>query len=162
MCHYAECHHRQCDGTFFSKHKQPFVFEGKFHSINYFNWILFFQWNTISLFTWINFICCTFLITGINGLLKTLAAQGKFWTNLPFSAIFCRWQKWRLDLNHRHKRIHCPGPPALFWLRNYVASHFLPVAPQSDVKQTFYCTVYNITLKSSCEAQRASKNLKKL
>jgi hypothetical protein len=33
-----------------------------------------------------------------------------------------------------------------------------------DCKQNFYCTVYNIyiTLNSNCEAQRASKNLKKI
>jgi hypothetical protein len=36
------------------------------------------------------------------------------------------------------------------------------VAPQSGAKQIFYCTVYYITLYSSCEAQRASKNLKKI
>jgi hypothetical protein len=34
------------------------------------------------------------------------------------------------------------------------------VAPQSGAKESFYCTVYNITLNSNCEAQRASKNLK--
>ena len=28
--------------------------------------------------------------------------------------------------------------------------------------QIFYCTVYYITLNSNCEAQRASKNLKKI
>ncbi len=31
-----------------------------------------------------------------------------------------------------------------------------------DCKQNFYCTVYNITLNSNCEAQRASKNLIKI
>ncbi len=31
-----------------------------------------------------------------------------------------------------------------------------------DCKQNFYCTVYYVTLNSNCEAQRASKNLKKL
>ena len=31
-----------------------------------------------------------------------------------------------------------------------------------DCKQIFYCTVYYITLNSNCEAQRASKNLKKI
>jgi hypothetical protein len=35
------------------------------------------------------------------------------------------------------------------------------VAPQTGAKEKFYCTVYYITLKSNCEAQRASKNLKK-
>jgi hypothetical protein len=36
------------------------------------------------------------------------------------------------------------------------------VAPQSGAKQIFYCTVYYITLNSNCEAQSASKNLKKI
>jgi hypothetical protein len=36
------------------------------------------------------------------------------------------------------------------------------VAPQSGAKQIFYCTVYHITLNSNCEAQKASKNLKKI
>jgi hypothetical protein len=36
------------------------------------------------------------------------------------------------------------------------------VAPQSGAKQIFYCTVYYVTLNSNCEAQRASKNLKKI
>jgi hypothetical protein len=31
------------------------------------------------------------------------------------------------------------------------------VAPQSGAKEQFYCTVYYITLKSHCVAQRASK-----
>ncbi len=31
-----------------------------------------------------------------------------------------------------------------------------------DCKQIFYCTVYYITLNSNSEAQRASKNLKKI
>ncbi len=31
-----------------------------------------------------------------------------------------------------------------------------------NCKQKFYCTVYYITLNSNCEAQRASKNLKKI
>jgi hypothetical protein len=31
-----------------------------------------------------------------------------------------------------------------------------------DCKQNSYCTVYYITLNSNCEAQRASKNLKKI
>jgi hypothetical protein len=34
------------------------------------------------------------------------------------------------------------------------------VAPQSGAKENNYCTVYNITLNSNCEAQRASKNWK--
>jgi hypothetical protein len=37
----------------------------------------------------------------------------------------------------------------------------MAVAPLSGAKQIFYCTVYYITLNSNCEAQRASKNLKK-
>jgi hypothetical protein len=36
------------------------------------------------------------------------------------------------------------------------------VAPPSDAKQIFYYTVYNITLNSNCEAQRASTNLKRI
>jgi hypothetical protein len=47
-------------------------------------------------------------------------------------------------------------------LSSYVASHFLAVAPQSGAKQFFNCTVNYITLNSNCEAQRASKNLKKI
>jgi hypothetical protein len=35
------------------------------------------------------------------------------------------------------------------------------VAPLSGAKKN-YCTVYYITLNSNCEAQRASKNLKKI
>jgi hypothetical protein len=47
-------------------------------------------------------------------------------------------------------------------LSSYVASRCLALAPQSDAKQNFYCTVYYITFNSNCEAQRASKNLKKI
>jgi hypothetical protein len=36
------------------------------------------------------------------------------------------------------------------------------VVVQSGAKDQFYCTVYYITLNSNCEAQRASKNLKKM
>jgi hypothetical protein len=36
------------------------------------------------------------------------------------------------------------------------------VAPQSGAKQIFYFSFYYITLHSSCEAQRASKNLIKI
>jgi hypothetical protein len=43
----------------------------------------------------------------------------------------------------------------------YVAGH-LAVVPQSGTKDQFYCTVYYITLNSKCEAQGASKNLKKI
>jgi hypothetical protein len=35
------------------------------------------------------------------------------------------------------------------------------VAPQSGAKGNIYCTVYYITSNPNCEAQRASKNLKK-
>jgi hypothetical protein len=52
--------------------------------------------------------------------------------------------------------------PALFWLGSYVASHCLAVAPQLGAEQKIYCTVYYVTLNSNCEAQRTSKNLKKL
>ncbi len=34
--------------------------------------------------------------------------------------------------------------------------------PKLDCKQNFYCTFYYVTLNSNCEAQRASKNLKKI
>ncbi len=37
-----------------------------------------------------------------------------------------------------------------------------PNLPKLDCKQNFYCTVYYITLNSNSEAQRASKNLKKI
>jgi hypothetical protein len=53
---------------------------------------------------------------------------------------------------------HQHGPPALFWLSNYVANHCLAVAPQSGAKDFFYCTGNYITFNSYCEAQRASKN----
>jgi hypothetical protein len=36
------------------------------------------------------------------------------------------------------------------------------VAPLSGANQNFYCTFYNITLNSNCEAQRTSKNLKEI
>jgi hypothetical protein len=54
------------------------------------------------------------------------------------------------------------GLPALFCLSSYVSSHHLAVAPKSGAKDQFYCTVYCITLNSNCEAQRVSKNLKKM
>jgi hypothetical protein len=57
---------------------------------------------------------------------------------------------------------HWRSLPALFWLSSYVTSHCLAVVPQSGAKQNVYCTFYYITLNSNCEAQRASKNLKKL
>jgi hypothetical protein len=38
----------------------------------------------------------------------------------------------------------------------------MAVVPLSGAKQIFYCTVSYITLNSNCEAQRASKNLKKI
>ncbi len=60
------------------------------------------------------------------------------------------------------KTAHWPGLPALFWLSSYVAGHCLAVAPQSGSKQIPYCILNYITLNSNCEAQRASKNLKKL
>ncbi len=53
------------------------------------------------------------------------------------------------------------GMPALYWLSSYITSHCWAAAPQSGAKQIFYCTLYYITLYSNCEAQRASKNLKK-
>ena len=43
----------------------------------------------------------------------------------------------------------------MFWKQNFKPTKL-------DCKQKFYCTVYYITLNSNCEAQRASKNLKKI
>jgi hypothetical protein len=37
----------------------------------------------------------------------------------------------------------------------------MAVASQSGAKENFYCTVYCIILNANCDAQRASKNLKK-
>jgi len=37
-----------------------------------------------------------------------------------------------------------------------------PNLPNWTVNKKFYCTDYHITLNSNCEAQRASKNLKKI
>jgi hypothetical protein len=50
----------------------------------------------------------------------------------------------------------------LLWLSSYVTSHYLAVVPQSGAKEQFYCTIYYIALNSTCEDQRASKNLKKM
>jgi hypothetical protein len=50
----------------------------------------------------------------------------------------------------------------LFWLRKFVASHCLAVAPQSSAKEISNCTVSYTTLNSNCEAQRASDIFKKL
>jgi hypothetical protein len=36
------------------------------------------------------------------------------------------------------------------------------VAPKSGTTEQFYCTVYYITLKSNCEAQRVSKKLERI
>jgi hypothetical protein len=36
------------------------------------------------------------------------------------------------------------------------------MAPQSGAKQNFYYTVYCINLNSNCEAQRVSKNMKRI
>jgi hypothetical protein len=36
------------------------------------------------------------------------------------------------------------------------------VTAQSGAREQFYCTVYYITLNANCEAQRASKNFKKI
>jgi hypothetical protein len=56
---------------------------------------------------------------------------------------------------------HWYSPPALFWLSSYVTSYHLPVVPQLDLKDEFYCAAYFITLDSSCEAQRASKKIRR-
>ncbi len=37
-----------------------------------------------------------------------------------------------------------------------------PNLPNWTVNKNFFCTVYYITLNSNCEAQRASKNFKKI
>jgi len=52
---------------------------------------------------------------------------------------------------------HLRSLSPLFCLCSYVTSHCLAVVPQSGEKQNFYCTVYNITLNSNYQAQRASK-----
>jgi hypothetical protein len=53
---------------------------------------------------------------------------------------------------------HWHSLPALFWLSIYVASHLLAVAPQAGAEYQFYCTIYNVTLNSNCEAPEVSKN----
>ncbi len=45
---------------------------------------------------------------------------------------------------------------------SYVTSHCLAMVSQSGANETFYVTVCFITLNSNCEAQRTSKNLKKI
>jgi hypothetical protein len=69
-----------------------------------------------------------------------------------------------LGANHRHKRIHKTAHQrsllALFWLSSYFTSHCLAVVPQSGAKE--HCTVYYIAVNLNCEAQRASKNWKKI
>jgi hypothetical protein len=47
-------------------------------------------------------------------------------------------------------------------LSSFGTSHCLAVAPQSSAKEIFYFTVFYITLNSNCDAQKASKNLKKI
>ena len=47
----------------------------------------------------------------------------------------------------------------LFWLSSNVASHHLPVTPQSGQKINFI--VLFETLNSDCEVQRVYKNMKK-
>jgi hypothetical protein len=41
--------------------------------------------------------------------------------------------------------VHLHGPPALFWLSSYIASHHITVVPQSGTKDQFNYTVYYIT-----------------
>jgi hypothetical protein len=43
-----------------------------------------------------------------------------------------------------------------------IECHCLAVVPQSGAKQSFYCTVNYITLNSACEAEKASKHLKRI
>jgi hypothetical protein len=45
---------------------------------------------------------------------------------------------------------------------SYVTSLNLAVAPQSGIKDHFYCTVYGITFNSNCEAQNEPKKYIKL
>jgi hypothetical protein len=47
-------------------------------------------------------------------------------------------------------------------LPSYVTIHHLAVAPQSSAKDQFYSTVYSITLKPICVAQKVSKTLEKM
>ncbi len=42
---------------------------------------------------------------------------------------------------------HWRGPPDLFWLSSYIASHCLSVAPQSGAKYQFYCLMQYFKLK---------------
>jgi hypothetical protein len=55
-----------------------------------------------------------------------------------------RYESFLMTSYHRHKKIHrlpiCMAG-VLFWLNSYVASHHLPVTPQSGQKDLFYCTV---------------------
>ncbi len=49
-------------------------------------------------------------------------------------------------LKNHIETAHWHGPPALFGLSSYVASHCLALAPQSGTKEQFHCAVYYITL----------------
>ncbi len=57
---------------------------------------------------------------------------------------------------------HWHGPPALFWLSNYVTSHHLAVASKSSLKDQFYSAFYCINLSPIWIAKRVSKILKKM
>jgi hypothetical protein len=56
---------------------------------------------------------------------------------------------------------HWHSLPAMVWLSSYVSSHCLAMLPQSVAKEKKYCTVYYKTLYSNCEAQKASKILRR-
>jgi hypothetical protein len=67
----------------------------------------------------------------------------------------------------------CPNLPLLPWLTRHVLTIGMACVGKCfeskiskptklDCKQNFYCAIYYITLNSNCEAQRASKNLKKI
>jgi hypothetical protein len=71
----------------------------------------------------------------------------------------------KVNVDPRHKRIDC----IFAWIASlilvassYIASHHLALAPQSGAKDQFYSTVDCITLNSYNEAQKVSKNLKKV
>jgi len=71
----------------------------------------------------------------------------------------------KINVDPRHKRIDC----IFAWIASlilvassYIASHHLAVAPQSGAKDQFYSTVDCITLNSYNEAQKISKNFKKV
>ncbi len=66
--------------------------------------------------------------------------------------LFTKPLKIILRLEHRHERIantaHWQGPPALFWLSSYVASHHLVALTESGAKdQLLHCFLHNFKVK---------------